>query len=39
MHVNAQLNIPQINAQERVKTTSAVHECTKYLVYEKVITE
>ena len=24
---------------ERVKTTSTVYECTKYLVYEKVIIE
>ena len=25
--------------KERVKTTSTVHECTKHLVYEKVIRE
>ena len=25
--------------EERVKTTSTVYECTKHLVYEKVITE
>ena len=24
---------------ERVKTTSTVYECTKHLIYEKVITE
>ena len=25
--------------KERVKTTSTVYECTKHLIYEKVITE
>ena len=26
-------------SQERVKTTSTVYECTKYLIYEKFIRE
>ena len=29
----------KLNHLERVKTTSTVYECTKYLVYENVIIE
>ena len=31
--------IYNISAKKRVKTTSKVYECTKYLVYEKVSIE